>query len=63
MSKKCVICDKKAVIGNSVSHSNMKSKRKFRPNLQKINIILKGKACKEYVCTKCLKADKIRKVA
>ncbi|MDI6731027.1 MAG: 50S ribosomal protein L28 [Candidatus Margulisbacteria bacterium] len=61
MSRKCVICDKKSVIGNSVSHSNRKTKRKFNANLQKINIILGGKARKEYVCTKCLKAGKVRK--
>ena len=63
MSRKCVVCGKKAVVGNSVSHSNRKTKRKFNVNLQKINIILSGKACKEYVCTKCLKASKIRKAA
>ncbi|MFH1541838.1 MAG: 50S ribosomal protein L28 [bacterium] len=63
MSKRCVICDKKSKSGNNVSHSNNKTKRMWSPNLQKINIILAGKKCKEYVCTKCIKAGKIKKAA
>ena len=34
MSRVCQITGKKAVSGNSVSHSNKKTKRKFYPNLQ-----------------------------
>jgi len=56
-----VVCDKRSQIGNKVSHSNRKSKRLWNANLQKINIILGGKKSKEYVCTKCIKAGKVRK--
>jgi large subunit ribosomal protein L28 len=35
MAQVCQITGKKAKIGNSVSHANNKTKRKFRPNLQK----------------------------
>ena len=34
MSRVCQITGKKVVAGNSVSHSNKKTKRKFYPNLQ-----------------------------
>ena len=34
MSRICDLTGKKALIGNSVSHSNAKTKRKFYPNLQ-----------------------------
>lgn len=34
MSKICQITGKKVITGNSVSHSNIKTKRKFEPNLQ-----------------------------
>jgi large subunit ribosomal protein L28 len=34
MSRICQITGKKAMVGNSVSHSNSKSKRRFNPNLQ-----------------------------
>ncbi|MBP5664167.1 MAG: 50S ribosomal protein L28, partial [Bacteroidales bacterium] len=33
MSRVCQITGKKAITGNNVSHSNIKTKRKFRPNL------------------------------
>ena len=34
MSKVCDITGKKVITGNKVSHSNIKSKRRFYPNLQ-----------------------------
>ncbi|HPT13661.1 MAG TPA: 50S ribosomal protein L28 [Bacteroidales bacterium] len=34
MSRVCEITGKKMIVGNSVSHSNIKTKRKFYPNLQ-----------------------------
>ena len=33
MSRVCQITGKKAIVGNNVSHSNIKTKRKFNPNL------------------------------
>ncbi len=35
MSKICQLTGKRPVSGNSVSHSNHKTKRRFLPNLQK----------------------------
>ncbi len=35
MSRICEITGKKVMVGNNVSHSNIKTKRKFVPNLQK----------------------------
>ena len=34
MSRICEITGKKVITGNNVSHSNIKTKRKFHPNLQ-----------------------------
>ncbi len=33
MSKICQVTGKKSLVGNNVSHSNKKTKRKFYPNL------------------------------
>jgi large subunit ribosomal protein L28 len=33
MSRVCQITGKKAIVGNHVSHSNIKTKRRFNPNL------------------------------
>ena len=51
---KCTLCEKRAVSGNKVSHSQIHTKRRFKPNLQKISGIL--------MCTKCLRTlSKINK--
>lgn len=34
MSRICQITGKRVIVGNRVSHSNIKTKRKFYPNLQ-----------------------------
>jgi large subunit ribosomal protein L28 len=35
MARVCQITGKRPIVGNSVSHSNIKTKRRFLPNLQK----------------------------
>jgi len=61
MAYKCVICGKKSTSGNTISHSHKSSKRKFKPNLQKIKIVLDGKKVHTYVCTRCIKSGRIIK--
>ena len=34
MSRICQLTGKKSIVGNNVSHSNAKTKRRFNPNLQ-----------------------------
>ena len=34
MSKVCQVTGKRPIVGNNVSHSNIKTKRRFEPNLQ-----------------------------
>ncbi len=34
MSRKCQVTGKRALVGNNVSHSHNKTKRRFQPNLQ-----------------------------
>ena len=38
MSKECIFCGKKPQVGNLVSHSNIKTKRRFLPALKAINL-------------------------
>jgi large subunit ribosomal protein L28 len=40
MARVCQITGKKPMTGNSVSHSNIKTKRRFLPNLQKKRFFL-----------------------
>jgi large subunit ribosomal protein L28 len=63
MSQKCYVCGKKARVGNKVSHSNIKTKRLWKPNLQPAKILINGKIVRIKVCTKCLKKGKVQKAA
>lgn len=60
MSKVCEVCGKGPSTGNNVSHSHVKTKRVFRPNIQKVTIKDEGgHVRKANVCTSCLKAGKV----
>ncbi len=61
MAKVCEICGKGAVSGNNVSHALNRTKRVFKANLQTFMVLESGKKVKKTVCTKCLKAGKVRK--
>ncbi len=61
MAKVCAICGKKPGFGNNRSHSMVATRRRFDPNLQRVRVLLGGKAQRAYVCTRCLKAGKVEK--
>ena len=55
MSRVCNICGKGQTTGNNVSHSNRKTRRTFKANVQKVTYVEDGKETTGYVCTRCLK--------
>lgn len=61
MAKVCVVCSKSRVTGNQISHSNIKTKRRWRPNIQRIKIIVNGSPRRVNVCSRCIKAGKVKK--
>ena len=63
MAKVCHSCGKKPAAGNSRSHSMVATRRRFNPNLQKVRISEGGARRRVYVCTRCLKANKVTKAA
>ncbi|MDX6633402.1 MAG: large subunit ribosomal protein [Solirubrobacterales bacterium] len=64
MSKVCHSCGKGPAFGNSRSHSMVATRRRFNPNLQKVRIAEpSGNKLRVYVCTRCLKANKVTKAA
>ncbi|HTR62003.1 MAG TPA: 50S ribosomal protein L28 [Candidatus Binataceae bacterium] len=61
--RSCAICGKVPSVGNNVSHANNKSKRRWEPNLQEVRARV-GQAVKRIrVCTRCIRAGKVQKVA
>ena len=61
MAKVCHSCGKGPAFGQSRSHSMVATKRRFDPNLQKVRIVEDGRKLRAYVCTRCLKANKVTK--
>ena len=61
MSKVCVNCGKAPSFGHHRSHSMVATKRRFNPNLQRVRVLLGGKATRAYVCTRCLKSGRVEK--
>jgi len=61
MSKVCAICGKNPGFGDPQSNSMAATKRRFNPNLQRVRVLLDGKPTRAYVCTRCLKGNKVQK--
>jgi large subunit ribosomal protein L28 len=58
MSWRCDLTGKKAQVGHKVSHSNIKTKRRFMPNLQNVTLISDalGRRVRVRVSTNALKS-------
>ncbi|MCJ7694970.1 MAG: 50S ribosomal protein L28 [Anaerolineaceae bacterium] len=52
---KCSNCGKATVFGHNRSHSLVATRRKFRPNLQKVTLFENGRKVSKVLCTKCIK--------
>jgi len=63
MARRCDICGKGPLVGNNVSHANNKTKTRSLPNLRSVRASIDGSVKYVRVCTRCLKAGKIVKVA
>lgn len=62
MSKVCAFCGKKPQVGNLVSHSNIKTKRRFIPNLQRVrHQYPNGQVVTISVCTRCMRSGLVTK--
>ncbi|MBT3455705.1 50S ribosomal protein L28 [bacterium] len=66
MSRICYVCGKRPQSANLVSHANNKVKHWLYPNVHKMRFTLSNdpsrKVVSAKVCTKCFKANKVKKV-
>ena len=63
MANTCDICSKGRLVGNKVSHSNIKTKKVQQPNLQRVRAIVGGAVERIRVCTRCLRTGRVTKAA
>ncbi len=63
-NRKCQCCGKMPQSGHSVSHSNIKTKRRFNPNLQRVrHQNADGGICSMLLCTRCIRSGFVTKPA
>ncbi len=61
MARKCEICGKGTIFGNTVSHAKNRSRRTWFPNLLEVKTKVEGTVKSVKICTRCLKAGKVVK--
>ncbi|HRK02039.1 MAG TPA: 50S ribosomal protein L28 [Oligoflexia bacterium] len=61
MARACEFCGKRPTTGNLVSHSNIKTRTRWLPNLKKVKHFAKGITKTVYSCTRCIKSGLITK--
>ena len=54
---KCDICGKSPQFGHNVSHSKHRTNRQFRPNIQKVTLVIDGQLRKMSICARCLRTQ------
>jgi large subunit ribosomal protein L28 len=59
MARVCDYCDKGPVTGHLVSHSNIKTKTRWLPNLHRMKAVVKGTTQTVRACTRCIRSGKI----
>lgn len=76
MSKRCDVCGKGPVSGSTIARRGLAKKkggvgqnttgvtlRRFMPNLQNAKVDMNGEVKTIKVCTRCLKAGKVKKAS
>ena len=63
MANRCFYCGKGPQFGNNVSHANNRTRRIFKPNLQRVRAVVDGTPRRVRVCSSCMKAGRVQKAA
>ncbi|TDI95960.1 MAG: 50S ribosomal protein L28 [Deltaproteobacteria bacterium] len=64
MAQICSVCGKKPLFGNSVSHANNKTRRRWNINLKSVKAVLDSGGTKKIrVCTRCIRSGRVKKAA
>jgi len=61
MARVCAICGKGRQAGYNISHAHNRTKKVWKPNLQRVKAIQQGNARRIYVCTRCIRTGLVTK--
>jgi len=58
---KCAICGKGPNFGHNVSHANNRTRKIWKPNIQRVKTVSGGTVRHISVCTRCIKSGRVVK--
>ncbi len=58
---KCAICGKGPNFGHNVSHANNRTRKIWKPNIQRVKTVSGGTVRHISVCTQCIKSGRVAK--
>lgn len=61
MARVCEFCEKRPVTGHKVSHSNIKTKTRWIPNLKRMKAVMNGTTRTVRVCTRCIRTGVVQR--
>ncbi len=61
MARRCEVCGKGTIFGNTVSHAKNRTRRTWFPNILEVKTKVEGSVKTVKICTRCLKAGKVVK--
>ena len=61
MANFCEVCGKGTMSGMNVSHSHVKTKKTWKPNIQRVRAIVDGEIKRVNVCTRCLRSGQVQR--
>lgn len=61
MAKFCEVCGKGKISGHSITHSDRKINRTWKPNVRRITVLEKGVPVKKFVCTRCMRSGNVER--
>ncbi len=56
MARFCDYCEKGPTTGHLVSHSNIKTKTRWLPNLKRMKTVINGTTQTVRICTRCIRS-------
>lgn len=59
MAAVCDVCGRAPMFGKRVSHSHVRTNRRFNPNIQRVRAVVDGNTKRINVCTTCIKSDRV----
>jgi len=63
MARRCELCGRGPLFGNSISHAHNVRRRRWNVNLRVVRAVVDGVRKRVRVCTSCIRSGRVKKAA